>query len=209
MGKPIVGVGLVHFPVVNKKGQEIAAALTPTDLHDLARSARTFGVEGLWVITPLKDQQKLAGRMLRFWKSGTGAEYNPNRGEALDLIEIVSGVNEAVAGARDKWGLRPLLWATAARSGPGRLDHHQARAVLKTGRPVLVLFGTAWGLAPDVLRQCDDVLAPIDGGEDYNHLSVRSAAAVMLDRLLGRDKETDYGKDHRTIGKGADAGRSA
>jgi hypothetical protein len=29
------------------------------------------------------------------------------------------------------------------------------------------------------------VLAPIRGNTSYNHLSVRSAAAIILDRLLG------------------------
>ena len=50
--------------------------------------------------------------------------------------------------------------------------------------PVLLLLGTAQGLAPEVLARCDGVLRPIrDLG--YNHLSVRSAAAILADRILG------------------------
>jgi hypothetical protein len=32
------------------------------------------------------------------------------------------------------------------------------------------------------------VLTPIDGRGPYNHLSVRSAGAILLDRLFGRDR---------------------
>jgi len=33
----------------------------------------------------------------------------------------------------------------------------------------------------------DMLLEPIEGYTDYNHLSVRSAAAIILDRLLGKN----------------------
>ena len=48
---------------------------------------------------------------------------------------------------------------------------------------ILLLFGTGWGLTVEVLGQADMVLEPIRGVGDYNHLSVRAAAAVILDRL--------------------------
>jgi hypothetical protein len=47
----------------------------------------------------------------------------------------------------------------------------------------LLLLGTGWGLAAEVLDRVDDVLEPIAGAGPYNHLSVRAAAAIMLDRL--------------------------
>ena len=37
-----------------------------------------------------------------------------------------------------------------------------------------------------VINQADYVLAPISGRSSYNHLSVRAAAAITLDRLVGR-----------------------
>jgi hypothetical protein len=49
-------------------------------------------------------------------------------------------------------------------------------------------MGTGWGLADQVLDRVDRLLAPIQGAADYNHLSVRSAAAIILDRLFG-DRE--------------------
>ncbi len=49
----------------------------------------------------------------------------------------------------------------------------------------MILLGTAWGLAPQVIESSDGILEPISGVGKYNHLSVRSAAAIVLDRLLG------------------------
>ena len=54
---------------------------------------------------------------------------------------------------------------------------------------VLLLLGTAWGLAPEVLAMADGVLPPIRGVSGFNHLSVRSAAAILFDRLLGAPPE--------------------
>ena len=140
----------------------------------------------MWIISPLPDQRKLAGRMIEFWQRGVGADYNPNRGEALDLIRVVDDLEAAVARASRRWGEKPLVWATRAGGGEPWLGFGQARQALSQKRPALVIFGTAWGLAPEVLSLCDAVLAPIEGRDGYNHLSVRSAAAVVLDRLLGR-----------------------
>jgi hypothetical protein len=55
-------------------------------------------------------------------------------------------------------------------------------------RPLLLLFGTGWGLTEELLAGVDRVLRPIQGNSDYNHLSVRAAVAIMLDRLFG-DRE--------------------
>ena len=53
-------------------------------------------------------------------------------------------------------------------------------------RPFLIIFGTGWGLTETIISQSDYVLEAIEGHADYNHLSVRSAAAIILDRLMGR-----------------------
>jgi hypothetical protein len=52
-------------------------------------------------------------------------------------------------------------------------------------RPFLILLGTGWGLTETVFAQANCVLEPLAGTAEYNHLSVRSAAAIILDRLLG------------------------
>ena len=35
------------------------------------------------------------------------------------------------------------------------------------------------------MQDCDYILEPVQAGSDYNHLSVRSAVSIILDRLLG------------------------
>ncbi len=52
-------------------------------------------------------------------------------------------------------------------------------------RPVLLLLGTGHGIAPEVLEQCHAILPPLRWMDGYNHLPVRAAAAIILDRLLG------------------------
>jgi hypothetical protein len=53
--------------------------------------------------------------------------------------------------------------------------------------PVLVLLGTGWGLVDSLIPSVSRVFTPIEGvTADWNHLSVRSAAAILLDRVFGR-----------------------
>ena len=53
--------------------------------------------------------------------------------------------------------------------------------------PYLFLFGTGCGLAKEVLDNSDYILKPVGSYYDYNHLSVRSAVAIILDRIFGCD----------------------
>ena len=52
-------------------------------------------------------------------------------------------------------------------------------------RPVLFIFGTGRGLTQERLMASDFLLKPVKSFSDYNHLSVRSAVAIVLDRWLG------------------------
>ena len=60
-------------------------------------------------------------------------------------------------------------------------------AIIEKGIPVFLIFGTAWGLHRDVLEMADYVLEPIYGRSRYRHLSVRTASAIIIDRLMGRE----------------------
>ena len=51
---------------------------------------------------------------------------------------------------------------------------------------MLLVFGTAWGLEKNLTRNADHALEPIEGNSGFNHLPVRGAVAIILDRLLGR-----------------------
>ncbi|MFO8091190.1 MAG: RNA methyltransferase [Desulfatiglandaceae bacterium] len=182
-------IGLVHHPVYNKRYETIASAVTIFDLHDIARTAATYNVKRFLVITPLEDQQQLVGRVLDHWVKGFGAQYNGNRKEALELIDLVPSIDDAVKRATGENGTGPLVVATGARETEFRsLSFKDLRRILEGSAPVLLLFGTAWGLHRQVLEQADFVLEPVKGPVQYNHLSVRSAAAIILDRLIGTDR---------------------
>ena len=182
-----VDLALVHYPVCNKKREIIASAVTNLDLHDMARAGRTYGVDNLFVVTPNGEQQQLVGEILDHWSVGHGGKVNPDRKEALSIIRLSDDLAGACEAAAEKWGERPTVLATCARcQGDGVYSYESVRERIFAGLPVLVLFGTAWGLAPEVMQMVDGFLPPVCGQMEYNHLSVRSAASIVLDRLLGK-----------------------
>ncbi len=180
-------IALIHFPVYNKRREVIAAALTTIDIHDLARVARTYGLKGFFLVTPLKDQMEVAEEMLRHWRRGWGARYNKARAEALSLVYLADELNEVKETIKERSGSYPVVAATTAADGPGRVLFSETGPYLQGRRPFLIIFGTAWGLTDKILADSDVVLEPVKGPTDYNHLSIRSAAGIILDRLF-RDK---------------------
>lgn len=180
-----VDIALVHHPVVDKQGGVITSAVTNLDLHDIARAARTYGVRSFFVVTPLEDQQVLAKRILDHWREGFGARYNPDRREALGLVRVVDSLQTLKAAVAAHGGGAPEIVATSCHASAGTISHHRLQRMMDSGRPYTLIFGTAWGLAPEVTQAADWILEPIIGRTAYNHLSVRSAASIVLDRLLG------------------------
>jgi hypothetical protein len=179
-------VGLVHYPVYNKHQETIASAITPVDIHDFARLGKTYGIEGFFVITPLEDQQALTHRILRHWISGYGARYNRHRKEALSLVSVASSLEMAVKEVKEREGDTAIVVATDATLHEDRAMSYEAlKRIIVSNEVVLLLFGTAWGLHEEILQKADHVLYPISGRTVYNHLSVRTAAAIILDRLIG------------------------
>ncbi|WP_417911435.1 RNA methyltransferase [Candidatus Electronema sp. TJ] len=187
-------VALIHHPVVNRKGEIIGSAVTNLDLHDIARASKTFGIGSYWVVTPYPLQQELATGIVGHWTEGYGGVADSDRAAALALIKIRASLTEVIDEmTRRHDGRRPKVVATsAASSGEKRISFSALRQEIVSERtPVLLLFGTAWGLAPEALALADAMLPPISGPVAYNHLSVRSAASIVLDRLLGRREEAD------------------
>lgn len=183
---PKIYVALVHYPVINKSGDIIVSAVTNLDLHDISRAAKTYGVKQFYVVTPLRDQIALAKRIISHWTSGAGAAYNPIRRSALELIRIKESLAEV---ANDIYSLEithPKTIATCAKRHSTAITYEKLRGLISDGKPHLLVFGTAWGLAEETIKHADYILEPVAGGTTYNHLSVRSAAAIILDRLLGR-----------------------
>lgn len=180
-----VDVALVHYPVTNRNGETIGSAVTNLDLHDIARAGRTYGIGTYWVITPFKEQQDLAEQIVSHWTKGYGGTVNPDRGDALSIIAICATLEEALAGASEKFGEKPLVLATCAKGQANTFTYAEIRERILQGAPLLLLFGTAWGLTPEILAMADGVLPPLCGATGFNHLSVRSAASIIMDRLLG------------------------
>ncbi|MFV0349864.1 MAG: tRNA (guanosine(37)-N1)-methyltransferase TrmD [Halodesulfovibrio sp.] len=174
---------LVHYPVVNKEKKSVAVSLTNLDIHDIGRCSCTYGLGGYYISTPIEDQRRMLDELLRHWVTGPGTAANPDRGEALQIIRGVGYIEDAVRDISERTGQKPLLVATSAK-GAGNMSVADLRQLLAE-RPVLLLFGTAHGLAPQVLEECDGILRPVRYLDGYNHLSVRTAAAIIIDRILG------------------------
>jgi hypothetical protein len=178
-----LAVALVHYPVLDKENAVVTSALTNIDVHDLARSARTFGCSDFFVVHPIDMQRELVNRIVAHWTVGSSAKRIPDRKEALSIVRPVSSLDDAIVAFGG--GERVETWVTAARALPGKsLSFGEGRARLEQeGPPVLLVFGTGWGLAPSVLEGADALLPPIRGPGAWNHLSVRAACAIALDRL--------------------------
>lgn len=178
-----VAAALVHHPVLDRQGEIVTTAITNLDLHDISRSAHTYGLSHFFVTHPIAAQRELALRVRTHWTDGSGARRIPDRKPALECLTVVQSLEEAqrVLGT-------PETWVTSASTGPDVLDYETARArVASDGPPILLVFGTGWGLAREVMESATARLAPLVSprADGYNHLSVRAAAAIIFDRLLG------------------------
>jgi hypothetical protein len=253
-------VALVHFPVTDRNGRIVTSAITSLDLHDIARSSRTYGVKAFFVVHPIPDQRTFAASVIDHWQTKYGRQFDSRRREALDLIRVVTDLDEAIVEIERMEGTRPTIVYTSARAlaeterpreaptalvtaaasphhhhpptllpdgaidasaappsnqlstrsaasievgaetpaessqEPGRTASHtarlgyedlRARLERNDGPPVLLLFGTGFGMAPAMLERADLALPPVFGPGAYNHLSVRAAAGIILDRLRG------------------------
>ena len=176
-------VALVHYPVTNKRGKVVGSALTTMDLHDIARACKTFGVRGFFVVTPYEDQAVLADQVIRHWTKGVGKELNPHRKMALELITLSESLDEAVKMVETGNRMPAVTVATSARDLEETVTPKELKETPMGQTPHILVFGTAWGLTDEVIEACDLRLAPIKGAGDYNHLSVRSAVSIYLDRL--------------------------
>ena len=178
-----VALALVHYPVLDRAGSVVTSAVTNLDVHDISRSSHTFGLSDFFIVHPVAAQRELVLRIRTHWVEGSGARRIPDRKPAMEGVRIVSSLDEAVAALG-----APELWTTSASAGADTLGFEEARRRIRSeGPPVLLCFGTGWGLGGEVMARASARLAPVlSPREDgYNHLSVRAAAAIILDRLLG------------------------
>lgn len=181
-------LGLVHHPIVNKRGDVVTTSVTNLDIHDISRSCRTFNVSKYFIITPLEAQHKLVNRILGHWKEDKSNAYNPDRQNALSIAELQNSIEDAVKKIEELEGKKPIVAVTGAgfQDFSGTSDDLREKMKIDN-KPCFLLFGTGWGLNASVVESADYRLDPIlcNEGDGYNHLSVRSAVAIYLDRLNG------------------------
>jgi len=176
-------VALMHYPMKSLKGGVVATAITSLDVVDIARSCRTYNVSRYFIVHPLESQRTIVHRIIEFW-----FEERPSRVEAVRIISVAEDLEQCFTAVAEAEGEEPLVWGTSARPGLPypRIGWDEARKHLRTGeKPVLLLFGTGNGMAEELLWACDALLPPVRETSDYNHLSVRAAVAIILDRLKG------------------------
>ncbi len=184
-----VDIALIHYPVINKNQEVIGSAVTNLDIHDIARAACTFGIDDYFIVTPYEDQQQLVEEITDHWKTGYGANRNPARRKALEIVRVTSSLQEVIKTITEE-KKAPIIAATSARQFEKTVSYRRCREMIESEKHrILLLFGTAHGMADEIMEQTDICLPPIKGAGKYNHLSVRSAVSIILDRLSADREE--------------------
>ncbi len=177
-------IALLHYPVYNKRGDIVTTAVTNMDIHDISRAARTYGVKRFYIITPIEQQKKFVERILHHWQKGYGVTYNPSRKQAFDIVRVEDTLDDTILALSQETGERVNVVVTSASPRRSSLTcEDMGEKISQSSEAFLIVFGTGWGIAEDVIEKADFFVEPIQGNSDYNHLSVRSAAAITLDRL--------------------------
>ena len=191
LSKPVradISLALIHYPVKNKEGKIITSSLTNLDLHDIARASKTYAIEHFYAVHPVKALRRLGQEICEHWESGFGSQYNHNRREALETIRLVPDLADVLLDIEERAGCPAKIVTTSACPTEGQMSYRDFRARLRVdSSPYLLLFGTGWGLSEELLDKADLQLEPIWGPSEYNHLSVRSAVSIILDKLLGNE----------------------
>ncbi len=179
-------VAVLHYPIIGKDGRIVTTAVVNMDVHDIARTCRTYMIKRYYIVNNLPVQKQIVTRVLNFWGSDFGRNYNSSRYEALELVKLVSYYEDLIEDIEKEEGSEPIKVFTSAKKRPNMVSYDEMRnKVLKDERPILFLFGTGQGMPKEILETCEVSLESIRGGSDYNHLSVRSAVAITLDRVIG------------------------
>ena len=176
---------LLHYPVYNKEGKIVTTAIANMDIHDIARLAKTYGVQGFYIVNPILEQLSLAQEIINHWREGYGASYNKFRQAAFELIRIKKSLPDVLSDITRETGRVPQTVVTGANFEGDLLKFTQLREKLKkSDSNFLLIFGTGSGIAAEVVNSANYRLEPIRGQNNYNHLAVRSAVAIILDRVM-------------------------
>ena len=178
-------IALLHYPVYNKEEKVVTTAIANMDIHDIARLAKTYGLCGFYVINPISAQRALAQEIIDHWRKGYGATYNKSRKDAFELVSLKESLDEVTTEIETQSGHVPKTIVTSANFNEGYLTFTSLRKMLKSNNlPYLLIFGTGSGIVDEVIQRADYRLEAIKGAGDYNHLAVRSAVAIIMDRVV-------------------------
>lgn len=181
-------LSLVHYPVYNRNHEIVCTSVTNFDIHDISRSCGTYELKGYRLVVPVEAQKKLTERIIGYWQDGTGGQYNKDREKAFGSTGVVESIEEVIKEIEEVEGERPVIITTSARLFPNTITYKNlSKNIFEDKKPYLLLFGTGWGLTDEIMAMSDFILEPIRAKSKYNHLSVRSAVAIILDRLLGEN----------------------
>ncbi|EDP76366.1 RNA methyltransferase [Hydrogenivirga sp. 128-5-R1-1] len=184
-----VSIALVHYPAMDREGKLIVTSFTTMDLHDIARPARAYDVRKFYIVQPIDAQRLVIKRQIDYWLSEEGRRSNPTRYEIVQLVSLKYTLDEVVEDVEREKGKRPIIVGTDARKYPNTVGYEElSREIARREREYLLVFGTGYGLPPDMMRTFDYILEPVYGAGDWNHLSVRNAVAIILDRLFSRNR---------------------
>jgi len=177
-------VTLIHHPIKNKDGEIVTTAVTNMDVHDIARLSATFGFKAYYVVTPISEQKALVARIIEHWKGTYGRLRNNNRSAALNFVEISTSLEDAILDIETKTGKKVRTIATSAKKSDRTISIPDfANKELSKENAYLLMFGTGWGLTDSVMDSADYIFEPLSYETGYNHLSVRSAVSIIMDRL--------------------------
>ena len=176
---------LLHYPVYNKEGKIVTTAIANMDIHDIARLAKTYGVQRFYIVNPILEQRNLAQEITNHWREGYGANYNKFRRSAFELIRIKESLPDVLSDIAKESGCVPQTIVTGANFEGDLLKFTQLKEMLKkSDSNFLLIFGTGSGIAAEVVNSANYRLDPIRGQNNYNHIAVRSAVAIILDRIM-------------------------
>ena len=67
---------------------------------------KPMALKNYFIVTPLLDQQKIVSKLLDFWQTGGGVEYNASRHDAVKQVELKDSLDAAIAFIEQKEGVK-------------------------------------------------------------------------------------------------------
>ena len=90
-------------------------------------------VKKYFIVTPLKDQQKIVKTILGYWDSSSGIAYNKSRADAVSHVKLVESLDAVKAAIKAQEGVEPLGYCNLGPIGRGSSFYFVLRSAKKSG----------------------------------------------------------------------------